>query len=169
VSEFFHWRADEPRERSSWLDAWSKWPDREVFAHPSFVALFAGPHDSAMCAALCSGEGNVLCPFIVRPLHHEQWIDGSLRDACDFISPYGYAGPFMWDVEDAEALGARFWDRFSDWARGVGAVSFFSRLPLFEEQRLPWPGGIIQRGENVVRSLDLEPEAMWMDYAHKVS
>jgi lipid II:glycine glycyltransferase (peptidoglycan interpeptide bridge formation enzyme) len=50
----------------------------------------------------------------------------------------------------------------------AGVVSAFLRLSLFDDQRLDLPGERAERMMNVVRSLDLDDEALWYDYEHKV-
>ncbi|MBE0447475.1 MAG: GNAT family N-acetyltransferase [Actinobacteria bacterium] len=151
-----------PEERTHWVAVWGSWPAREVMAHPDYVQLFARVCDQSCCAIMDNGTGKIMFPFILRPLPVEPW--GGKSDSYDLISPYGYGGPFALGTTDALA----FWKEFDEWAKRVGVVSTFTRLSLFPEQVIPFAGDIEIRGPNIVRTLDLDSRAMWMDYKHKV-
>lgn len=159
------WDASETDDRLAWLAMWRRWPGREVMAHPDYVRLFARPGDRVMAAAVATGEGGVLYPFILRSLAGEEWGAGE-AGLCDLTSAYGYGGPFAWNVEAAEAKS--FLSDFESWIRRRGVVTSFARLSLFEDERLPFPGDQVDRGTNIVRSLELGPEELWGDYEAKV-
>lgn len=159
------WKAEQAAERQLWLGLWQRWPGREVFAHPTYVELFAAPDDLVRCAVLESEHGTVLFPFIARPLADEAWTD---VPALDLTTAYGYGGPFVVDAADSASLADEFWPAFRAEARALGAVSLFARLTLFEEDRLPWPEGMVELKRNVVRRLDLPADEIWRDYEHKV-
>jgi hypothetical protein len=154
-----------PEQRQQWSDLWQSWPDREVFAHPDYVRLFARPEDRVLCAAWQTAEGGVLFPFIMRPLAGEPWAPSG-EPAWDIISPYGYGGAFAWNTADEDTRS--FWSQFESWCKSAGVVSSFVRLSLFPEQILPYPGNVELKQQNVVRSLDLDPDALWRNYDHKV-
>ncbi len=155
----------EPGDRTTWLDQWKRWPDREVMAHPDYVKLFARPQDRVMAAALRSDGGGILYPVILRPLATEPW-GAALGKACDLTTAYGYAGPFAWNITEKETRS--FWTDFDGWARSQGVVTSFDRLSLFPEQLLPFNGDLEAKGANIVRRLDLSESELWADYAPKV-
>lgn len=157
--------AKRPADRQRWLDAWQAWPAREVFAHPSYVSLYAGADARARCALLASPRSTVMYPFLQRDLPSELGADAP---ACDLTTPYGYGGPFVWGADAPYALAAPFWDGFEAWCACEGVVSEFVRFALGADAMLPFPGTTEERALNVVRSLDLPPEALWMDVQHKV-
>ena len=148
--------ADDWSERQTWLDLWREWPAREPFAHPGFVERFVASGQRAVCAIARSADGTVLMPLIVRPI----------EDSAEFdlTTPYGYGGPYAWGRPDAEA----FWKAFDAWATAQGVVSLFARLSLFPDSLVEFRGERIFSQDNVVRRLDLDAEAMLMDYDHKV-
>ncbi|MBI4508406.1 MAG: GNAT family N-acetyltransferase [Deltaproteobacteria bacterium] len=156
-------RAEVPEERARWIELWGLWPDREVFAHPAYVSLFCDKGDRALCAAWSGEHGGVIFPLIARPIAKEPWAKVDTAH-CDLTSPYGYGGPFSWGNVQAQ----EYWERFNAWAREAGMVSCFARLSLFSDQHLPFDGVVERNALNVVRSLDIEPSALWMDYEHKV-
>jgi hypothetical protein len=133
--------ADDPR----WLERWTAWPEREIHAHPEYVALYGE-------RALCAVADGVLYPFLLR------------EDPVDIVSPYGYGGAFRTGEADADA----FWAAFDAWAHEQGVVSELVRLSLFPEALLPYPGEREQRLVNVVRDLEPGRDELWMDFEHKV-
>lgn len=132
--------ADDPR----WLESWQAWPDRELHAHPEYVALYGD--------ARCAVADGVLYPFLLR------------TEPVDIVTPYGYGGAFRTGDADADA----FWRQFDAWAAEQGAVSELVRFSLFPERLLPYPGEREQRLVNVVRDLEPSREELWMDFEHKV-
>lgn len=157
--------ASNAEDRSSWIDLWERWPDREMMAHPGFVGLFARPEDRVVCAAARTDRGGVLYPVIIRPLSLEPWVSKG-EQACDLTTAYAYGGPFAWNFSGEEA--GRFWSRFNEWAREIRAATSFARLSLFPETLLSFDGETLDRGPNVIRRLDRSENDIWMDYDSKV-
>ncbi len=163
MNRFLVLDAAENRGRETWLELWSAWPDREIYAHPAYLQLYARPDDRVLGAVMISDRGKVLLPFLLRPLEAEPW-GGEFPGRHDWITPYGYGGAFAWGDPEPR----RFWDSFREWSRTLKVVSGTARLSLFPDQVLPFDGEVEFKNTNVVRSLDLEAEALWMDYDHKV-
>lgn len=161
---FAVWNADNAADRREWESAWLNWPDREVFAHPAYAELYCGDGDSAVCAAWRSASVNVLYPLIVRQ------IPSRAVNSVDLITPYGYGGPFVWGGEAGrQAVDCDFWEEYTSWARRQEAVSEFVRFSLFADELLEsYPGVRSECTPNVVRSLDLEEDALWRSFEHKV-
>jgi Acetyltransferase (GNAT) domain len=160
-------RADRPNERERWLQVWSSWPAREVFAHPAYVELFTRHSDVAAAAIGHVAEFSILYPFVVRPLSEEAFWDPSCGECVDLVGPYGYGGAYWWGEGDRPASAAAFWDLFDAWATRSRVVSEFVRFDLDLARLAPYPGSVEVRSMNVIRSLDAPPE-MWMDMAPKV-
>lgn len=159
----FHvWDAARDSQRDAWLTVWKEQPDREVFAHPDYARLFAREGDRVVAAVQHSPRGVILFPLIVRPLASEWWAGGESH--WDAATPYGYGGPFRWGEVNTEL----FWDTFDRWANSQFLVTVFARRSLFSEQVLPWRGELEFKCHNVVRSLELDAETLWMDYEQKV-
>lgn len=166
--DFYLWRADIPQEHAAWLRLWESWPEREVFAHPDYAALYTTPAERACCAACSFPTGNVLYPFLWRDLTAEVYWREGMAGRVDIVTPYGYGGPFVWDVADRQALDIAFWKAFGEWAAAEGIVSEFVRFSLFDENLLDYPGEIEVKLHNVVRNLKLAPKDLWMDVRQKV-
>lgn len=154
--------AGDEGEAARWLRVWERIHPREPFSHPAFARLFAEEGERAMCAVVETEDGAALFPFVLRPLAALPWAHDEA--GWDMTTPYGYGGCFAQGDVDAEA----FWDAVDAWAAAQGVVTAFARLSLFPEQTLPFRGEIADAGPNVVRSLDLVGDALWMDYKHKV-
>jgi hypothetical protein len=136
-----------------------------VSAHPSYARLFARPGDQVIGASARTESGGILYPVILRPLEAEPWA-GKDAGGCDLTTPYGYGGPFAWNVPDR--LAPAFWGPFEAWARARGAVTSFARLSLFPEQMMAFDGDLVDRGPNVVRNLQLSDDDLWAHYDSKV-
>lgn len=158
--------AGSPAARARWLDLWRAWPGREIHAHPTYVELFSRPGIDRSVALVWTHEGaTALLPVILRPISEEPWADQDLHH-WDLITPYGYGGAYAWG--EGALDGAALLAALQSWAHEAHVVTGFLRLSLFEEQLLTLPGPQVERMTNVVRSLELDDDALWSDYAHKV-
>ncbi|MEV0005016.1 GNAT family N-acetyltransferase [Micromonospora sp. NPDC050980] len=159
------WDARDPADAARWQAVHHDWAHREVFAHPAYVRLFAGPAEQPLAAYARTERGFVLYPFVLRPVHAPH-----LREAggawTDLTSPYGYGGAFAHEVGDVEAK--EFWAAFDDFCAARRVVAEFTRLSLFPEQRLTQPGRVEARQTNVRRDLRTPLEQMWREFDHKV-
>jgi len=151
---------------ATWTQLWNRWPAREVFAHPAYLRMFRGDAERVLCAAWQSEGATVLYPFILRDLTGEPYCPEGLAPAHDTVTPYGYGGPFWWG--SGPAPNAAFWTSFDAWAGSQGVVAEFLRLSLDESHLLAYPGQREEKQQNVVRELDLDDDALWMDVEHKV-
>jgi len=166
--QFHLWDAGNAENRQAWADLWAQWPDREVFAHPDYVRLYAKAGQRALCAAATNGESGVLYPLILRNLGAEPYGVGTLRDATDLITPYGYGGPFCWGAPFSGEAAAEFWRQFDAWAVKAQVVSEKASFSLFAESLLCYPGEQRVVSENVVRSLRCSEEEMLHNFEYKV-
>ena len=150
----------EPYQLAAWLRGWAASDDADPFAHPTHVDLFTGQGDAAHCAVLTWDGGSILLPFVLRA------IAGTRRH--DVTSAYGYGGPFA-SGEVTVDRWRDFWAAFAAWCAGQGVVSEFLRFSTSPDPHdIAYPGQLHHRSTTIVRSLDLEPEALWMDVEHKV-
>lgn len=160
--------ASQEEHRQKWIQLWETWEQREIYAHPDYVTLYLKPHQRALAAIMVSNHGTVLYPFIYRDLTKEIYWESTFSSGADITTPYGYGGPFCWNVADKGALADKFWEEFSAWATEQYIVSEFIRFSLFSEYLLPYPGIKETRLKNIVRSLHETTETIWMNYKHKV-
>lgn len=150
----------EPYQLAAWLSGWAASDDADPFAHPTHVDLFTGQGDAAHCAVLTWDGGSILLPFVLRA------VDGTRHH--DVTSAYGYGGPFT-SGEVTEDRWLDLWAGFAAWCTRQGVVSEFLRFSTsLDPHDIAYPGHLHHRSTTIVRSLDLEPEALWMDVEHKV-
>ncbi len=161
------WDAADPHDRKVWAEWWAKWPEREVFAHPDYVRLYAGRRARALCAAASAGESCILYPFLLRSLGDEPYCDVSLRESTDITTPYGYGGPFCWGPAWSPDSVRTFWQEFEVWAAKAKVVSEVIRFSLFPESLIEYTGARRELMENVVRTLASEGR-MWRTFEYKV-
>lgn len=81
----------------------------------------------------------------------------------DLISPYGYGG-FWGCIEDYETLNRTY----QDYCATNGSICEFVRFELFGDYRVHYAGETETRTHNVIRSLELPLDEMWMDFKQKV-
>lgn len=167
MSTFGIWSASRSDHRAAWVQAWTEWPMREVFAHPTYCELFSRESDTALCATMATDSTTILCPLILRPISVEPWAQDS-TNCYDLTSPYGYGGPYWFGEAPSESFAAEFWAEFKTWATATGVVTLFARLALFPEQLLGLPSPPLEISPNVVRGLEITPAALWADYDRKV-
>ncbi len=81
----------------------------------------------------------------------------------DLISPYGYGG-FWGKVGDYDTLN----EAYNKYCRAKGYICEFVRFELFGDYRAHYDGEVESRTHNVVRSLDMSIDEIWMDFKQKV-
>ena len=168
-ASFQIWNAADFKDTEKWLALWESWPQREVYAHPNYVKLYAdGKKSQALCAFWESNDVNVLYPFIFRDLTIEHFWSPEIGSAADIITPYGYGGAYVWGNNDMQSIADDFWTHFNTWAAQQNLVSEFVRFALFRDTVLKYPGEQEEKLQNVVRSLDLDEDLLWIDFKHKV-
>lgn len=168
TGSFHIWDASCPVDAQQWLAHWRNWPDREVFAHPEYVKLYASSQCRALCAAWTGGAAGVLYPVLMRELGSDLSYTGLSAPCVDLVTPYGYGGPFAWGGRDLDPAVREFWPAFDQWATSQHVVSETIRFTLFRDTVLAYPGNVEPRMRNVIRRLDLTEEELWKDYEYKV-
>ncbi|MDE8668155.1 GNAT family N-acetyltransferase [Pseudarthrobacter sp. H3Y2-7] len=168
MSQFSVLTADSQYDIERWSEAWNRWPAREVFAHPHYLRLFGTHTEKAVCVLFESHNGTVLYPFFLRNVDAPYMKDIEYRGVRDIASPYGYGGPMVIESFNRKALAAEFWNHFDSWCERSNVISEFVRFTLFTDSLLEFPGEAEVIQNNVVRSLDLSAEELWMDFDHKV-
>lgn len=163
------WNAADLKDTEKWVASWESWPQREVYAHPNYVKLYTdGKKSQAFCAFWESADTYVLYPFILRDLTVEPFWSPEVGPAADIVTPYGYGGSYVWGNGDIQGIADEFWAHFDAWAAQQNLVSEFVRFTLFRDTVLKYPGEQEEKLQNVVRSLNLDEDLLWMDFKQKV-
>ena len=152
----------------AWLEAWQQSPDREVFAHPAYAALFEDGKTSARALHWEGEQGSVLHPFLLRELKGEPFWKPEAGEAFDMVTPYGYGGPVVIQGEASQSLFRDFHSALEQWASDHGVITEFVRFSLFSEAHKAYYGEVVHHNDNIVVDLSLGPEALWRGFRHKV-
>ena len=160
------WDGRSESDVRDWLSCWSRWPEADVFAHPGYTSLFAGPGIRPVCAAWDAADGAILLPLLLRDIRRELYCVDGPGPIADVLSPYGYGGPFAWGR--GERFAGEFWASYDGWARSEGLVSEFIRLSIGQGVLSQYPGERRHHQDNVVRNLTLTEAQLWFDVEHKV-
>lgn len=81
----------------------------------------------------------------------------------DLITPYGYGG-FYGTVKDYESLNRNY----DEYCRSKYYVCEFVRFELFSDYYIHYEGVVETKTHNVVRSLEMSIDEIWMDFKPKV-
>lgn len=172
-------------DRALWLQLWQA-SEREPFAHPAYMELYAGQDAAARCALYENVTGQVFYPFLLRNIPRKNGRMPSGTPAFDIISPYGYGGPLlvekpaknrMMDAgntaqaiknEQKTALFNDFYRNFHQWAQQNHIVSEFVRFSLFSQAREHYFGRVEHNNDSVVCNLQRSQEALWKSLQPKV-
>lgn len=161
---------DDGSQRRAWIDLLDSTPEVEPFAHPAYLDLFASESDRPFCGVMTSGESVVIFPFLRRSLHGLPGVPGELSDRADICAPpHGWGGPWVLAASgDRDGLVTDFYTGFAEWAAGEGIVSDYHTFDPLEKSEDCYPGEVQVKLPIVIRSLDLDDEAMWSDFDAKV-
>jgi len=161
--------AKDIKERSRWLEIWLSWPRHDIFAHPDFVRIHESEFEKAFAAVYKTEKGTILYPFLKRNLGALDWIPKEFFSWIDLSSSYGYGGAYYWGDDTAKAeVSDNFWKVYNEWVEKENCISEFIRFHLFDQDLAVYPGEKIMRSKNIVRTLMLSEDNLWMDFEQKV-
>jgi len=160
--------ASNQQDAEIWLELWSQWPRREVYAHPEYLKLYHNDLSKGFCAVFSSNNGHVLYPFMLRDIGKEPYGSIGVSPLYDIITPYGYGGPFAWGFENKEAPGHIFWEHFRNWVLENNIVSEVVKFSVFGENLAPYEGAKKEVMRNIVVDLTAPEDDLWMRFEHKV-
>lgn len=156
-------------DKSSWKEIIEKFCRNEPMMMPDYLKLFfRAPFDKGFCVWYKNRNGGIVYPFILRKLGALDWCPEGLSSYCDMATPYGYGGPYRYgDLKDYDPKA--FWACLDEWLKRRHVVSEFIRFSLeLSRPRIDYPGDVIAKSKNVVRTLDKAESEIWMDVEHKV-
>ncbi len=148
-----------------------KKPAPRALRSSGYVRLLAGDGEKACAAHFRHNEGEVLYPFLLRPVPGSY---GEGQQQYDITSPYGYGGPEViprkgkLDSGEEEAILRAFYNAFREYAREQGWVSEFVRFSLFSKAHHYYYGRTEHNNDNIVVDLRQSDEALWKNFRHKV-
>ena len=100
-----------------------------------------------------------------RDIAIDEKLKGKLEEGkyYDLITPYGYGG-FWGNITDWEKLN----QAYTDYCKKKHYICEFVRFELFTGYALHYDGIVESRTHNIVRSLSMPLDEMWMDFKQKV-
>lgn len=112
-----------------------------------------------------NGDDYAINAVFRRDIADDKHFQGKLEHGkyYDLSSPYGYGG-FMGNVSDKQNL----MNEWNQYCVEKGYVCEFVRFNLFSEYYTYFDGIVETHSHNVVRSLELSLDDMWMDFKQKV-
>jgi Acetyltransferase (GNAT) domain len=140
---------------------------RHDFYHlPSYVRMTSKFECAAPIAFYAeAGQSSLLLPLLIRPIPEHL---GFPKTWCDAVSPYGYPGPLINNVDDPETVQLLL-RAFRRYALQNDIISVFIRLhPLLNEtpEIFSELGEIVRHGETVCIDLRKRVDEIWRDLKH---
>ena len=155
-------------EKETWNCIVKSFADFDVFYLNEYVAaFFAESPKNGLPLLLYYENGNDRAINVVfqRDIALDEKMKGKIETGqyYDLISPYGYGG-FWGEISDFDELNKAY----NEFCVSRRYVCEFVRFELFGEYRKHYDGEIETRTYNVVRSLSMSIDDMWMDFKPKV-
>lgn len=153
-------------------DTWdfivNSFPDYEVFYMSGYSRAFMNETPKNGIPILLYYEhGNDRAINVVqkRDIALDEKLSGKIDKSCffDLITPYGYGG-FWGDISDWDTLNKEY----KRYCNENHYVCEFVRFELFSDYFKHYDGEVESRTHNVVRSLSMSIDDMWMDFKQKV-
>lgn len=155
-------------DQNRWNETVRSFADYDVYYLNEYAAAFMRVNDSNGIPALIyyeNGADRAINVVFKRDIASDEKMKGKIEPErfYDLISPYGYGG-FWGKVDDYEALNRAY----NEYCMQNGFICEFVRFELFGEYSRHYDGEVETRTHNVVRSLDISLDEMWMDFKQKV-
>lgn len=135
----------------------------EPYCLTDYIDIFSGGVENLICFSFSSEVNNsmIVMPGYLKPIE----IGVEKTGYFDFISPYGYTGPFFSvNITDAEVL--EFWKNVDEWYAKNNVVTEFIRFN-FSDNHLNYSGEIFPTMLNVKGRI-IDEETQWTSFDHKV-
>lgn len=151
-----------------WNNIVRSFKDYEVFYLNEYVKAFEDYEIKNGVPVLLyyeNGTDRAIYTFFKRDIAIDSNFSGKLEEGkyYDLISPYGYGG-WMGEITDYKTLNKAF----NAYCCDHSYISEFIRFNLFSDYHSHYDGVVETHTHNVVRSLDLSFDEMWMDFKQNV-
>lgn len=112
-----------------------------------------------------NGEDRAINVVFRRDVAMDEKLKGKIVEGVyfDLVSPYGYGG-FWGNISDYETLN----HTYNEFCVSQHYICEFVRFELFSDYHKYYDGETETRTHNVVRSLEMPLDEMWMDFKQKV-
>lgn len=155
-------------EQDKWDEIVRSFPDYDIFYLSGYSKAFMreAPRNGTPILLLYEdGEDRAINVVLRRDIAKDDKLAGKIEEGqyFDLITPYGYGG-FWGTITDWEEL-----DRtYTQYCIDNHYVCEFVRFELFSNYHEHYSGEVETRTHNVVRSLEMPVDEIWMDFKQKV-
>lgn len=126
-----------------------------------FIKVFSGGINNLLCFIYTNENANIIMPGYLKNIV----IGDKSTQYFDFITPYGYSGPFFKEnTSDTEIK--NFWRSVDNWYSNNNVVSEFVRFNLDGNKR-GYSGMIVPTMLNIKGKI-IDSEQQWSNFEHKV-
>ncbi len=155
-------------KQEQWNAVVRSFSNYEVFYLNEYVTAFMRENKKNGIPVLLyyrNGNDKAINVIFKRDLSRDKKWEGKIDTGkyFDLISPYGYGG-FLGTITDFETLN-KIYDNY---CKKHGYICEFVRFRLFESYNQYYDGKVETKMHNVIRSLDIPLEKMWMEFKPKV-
>lgn len=155
-------------ERERWNEVVRSFSNYDVFYLNEYVYAFmkeSPKNGTPILLYYENGKDKAINVVFKRDVSSDEKMHGRLEQNkyFDLVSPYGYGG-FWGDVSDYDTLNKTY----NDYCISESFICEFVRFELFGDYYLHYDGEVESRTHNVVRSLDMPLDEMWMDFRQNV-
>ena len=155
-------------DQKKWDEVVRSFPDYDVFYLSNYSRAFMmeSPKNGVPVLLLYEdGDDRAINVVLRRDVAQDGKLSGKLEEGryFDLITPYGYGG-FWGSVSDWDKLNKTY----TEYCVSRHYVCEFVRFELFTDYHRHYDGEVETRTHNVVRSLDMPIDEMWMDFKQKV-
>ena len=155
-------------EYSRWNSVVRSFANYDVFYLNEYVSAFMNEEEKNGVPVLLlyeNGEDRAINVVFRRDISKDDKLAGKIETGkyYDLISPYGYGG-FLGQIDDYQALN----NIYNTFCIEHGYICEFVRFELFTNYHEYYDGEVETRTHNVVRSLEMPLDDMWMDFKQKV-
>ena len=155
-------------DQGKWDEIVRSFPDYDVFYLSDYSKAFMteAPKNGVPILLLYEdGTDRAINVVLRRDISLDEKLSGKIEEGqyFDLITPYGYGG-FWGRVSDWEKLNRAY----SEYCLSKHYVCEFVRFELFTDYHRHYDGEVETRTHNVVRTLDMSIDDMWMDFKQKV-
>lgn len=134
----------------------------EPYCLVDYIDIFSSGLENLICFSFVSvNKSHIIMPGYLNPIV----IDGEKTEYFDFITPYGYSGPFLSENTNEEDLD-EFWKNVDNWYLNHNVVTEFIRFNLFGN-RLNYSGNSFVTMLNIKGKI-VDEEEQWKEFDHKV-
>lgn len=151
-----------------WDEIVRSFPNYDVFYLSGYSKAFmmeAPKNGTPVLILYENGEDRAINVVLRRDVALDKKLAGKIEENrfFDLTSPYGYGG-FWGNVSDWEILNREY----NEYCIKNHYICEFVRFELFTEYHAHYDGEVENRTHNIVRSLEIPLDEIWMDFKQKV-